>query len=362
VKSKNNAVPFYYVLTPADGNLSEGDSLAVQDIVSCHYFVGTSSGVWFTRGALQFGIMPQWMNIANIADPHTMTISKDGNYLFVGTIGGALYRISNILAITDTASGWYNNPFCVVERALIKSFGQAVTSIAIDPNNPQRLVVTLGNYSNSSYVYYCENALDLAPTFVSKQGSTPNKKLPEMPVYSAIFEMNHPNMVIIGTEYGIFATQDITKTAALMEWTEENNGMARVPVFMIRQQIYNYPGVTNYGGIYIGTHGKGFYKTTDYLGINDNLSSADYTTGNLSVYPNPATDYVNVSYSLVTKTAVTIKVFDINGRLVKLVNLSEKQSGNQIEKIECGNFSRGTYIVQVLAGNSSKTSKFVVTK
>ncbi|HPS26427.1 MAG TPA: T9SS type A sorting domain-containing protein, partial [Bacteroidales bacterium] len=362
VKSQNNRYPFDYVITPADGNLSAGDTLWVQDIISSHFFVGTASGVWYTRGALNFGETPRWYNIANIANPHTFSISKDGNYLFVGTISGALYRISNILAISDSLSGWYNSAYCVVERAMINNFGQAVTSIAVDPNNPQRLLVTLGNYGNTNYVYYCENALHVAPTFVSKQGTTNGKKLPAMPVYSAIFEMNHPNMVIIGTEYGMFATQDITKTAALIEWTEENDGMAKVPVFAIRQQVYNYPGVSNYGAIAIGTHGKGFFKNTQYLGINDNQNAKENVSGNLSIYPNPAIDHVNISYSLPVKSAVTIKIYDLNGKLVKLMNLGAKASGNQLENIDCSNFGKGTYIVQLLAGNSSRTAKFIVTK
>ncbi|HNW89333.1 MAG TPA: T9SS type A sorting domain-containing protein [Bacteroidales bacterium] len=362
VKSRNNLYPFDYIITPGDGNLAAGDTLMVQDIISSHFFVGTATGVWYTRGAIQFGSTPDWYNLANISNPHTMTISKDGNYLFVGTVGGALYRISNILAISDSLSGWYTSPYCVVERSLIRNFGQAVTNIAVDPNNPQRLLVTLGNYGNTNYVYYCDNALDFAPVFTSKQGTTNGKKLPAMPVYSAIFEMNNPNMVIIGTEYGIFSTQDITQSSSLIEWTEENNGMARVPVFGIRQQVYNYPGVTNWGAIYIGTHGKGFYKTADYLGINDNSNAKDPASGSLNIYPNPAIDNINISYSLVTKSSVTIKIYDINGKLVKLLNLPEKPNGNQIENINCSNFQRGTYIVQLIAGNSSRTAKFVITK
>jgi len=362
VKSQNNRYPFNYIITAEDGNLPKGDTLFVQDIISSHFFIGTAKGVWFTRQALKFNITPQWYNIAHIVSPHTFSISKDGNYLFVGTGSGALYRISNILAITDSLSGWYNSSYCVVEKTLIKSFSnQAVTSIAIDPNNPQRIVVTLGNYGNANYVYYCENALDQTPVFTAKQGTTTNKKLPAMPVFSAIFEMNHPNMVILGTEYGMFATQDITASASDIVWTEENNGMAHVPVFRIVQQIYDYPGVTNFGAIYIGTHGKGFYRTYDYLGINDNPSSTN-NTGKLSIYPNPAVDNINLSYSLVTKSAITIKIYDLNGKLVKLVNVMNKPSGNHIENINCSDLTRGTYIVQLITGSDSRTAKVVITK
>jgi hypothetical protein len=317
-----------------------------------------------TFGPLQFQKNPQWFRIANISQPHTMTISKDGNYMFVGTIDGKLYRISNILAITDSVSAWYNNDFSVIETKSINNFGQAVTCVAVDPNNPERILVTLGNYGNTSYIYYSDNALDQAPTFTIKQGSTPGKKLPAMPVYSAIFEMGHPNMVLVGTDYGIFATQDITQSAAQIEWTEENNGMARVPVFQIRQQIFDYPGVKNYGKIYIATHGKGFYGIDlfNYTGIANNESDNLSTSNNILVYPNPVTDIVNIGYALTRKSNVTIKIYDLNGKVVKMTNLANKSNGYHIESINCIDLSRGTYIVQFLEGSNSKYAKFIVTK
>ncbi|MEI6852987.1 MAG: T9SS type A sorting domain-containing protein, partial [Bacteroidota bacterium] len=362
VHSQNNRYPFQHVITAAEGNLGIGDSLLVQDIITSKFFVGLNNGIWMTFGPLQFQGTPQWFQIANITDPHTLTISKDGNYMFVGTTGGALYRISNILAISDSLSAWYNSPFSVVETAQIGSFSQAVTSVAIDPNNNDRILVTFGNYGNTSYVSYCANALDQAPTFTSKQGTTTGSKLPAMPVYSAIFEMGHPNMVILGTEYGVYATEDITKTAAQIVWTEENSGMARVPVFMIRQQIYNYPGVTNYGGIYIGTHGKGFYWNNQYLGVNDNQSDKATNDSKLLIYPNPVNDIVNIGYALTQKSSVTIKIYDLNGKVVKMVNKLNMLNGYHTEAINCTDLSKGTYIVQLLEGNNSLTSKIIVTK
>ena len=187
-------------------------------------------------------------------------------------------------------------------------------------------------------------------------------KLPKMPVYSAIFEMGHPNMVILGTEYGMYVTTDITKAANQLTWTEENTGMARVPVFMMRQQIYDYPGVSNYGMIYLGTHGKGFYSNSEYLGINDNDKPNEISSNNINVYPNPVIDNVNIAYTLIQKANVTIKIYDLNGRLVKVRNLMNKPSGYNVEAINCTDLNRGTYIMQLLQGNNTKTSKFVVTK
>lgn len=363
VRSKNNNYPFHHVLTAAEGPLAIDDTLLVQDIISSHFFVALVKGLWMTKEGIQFNKTPQWFQISNVQDIHTFTVSKCGNYIFAGTDNGALYRISNILAIRDSLSGWYNSPYCVVEQSGIENFGQAITSIAIDPNNPARIVVTLGNYGNSNYVYYSSNALDADPTFVSKQGSTAGKKLPAMPVYSAVFEMGHPNMVILGTEYGIFATEDITKPASTIEWTEENSGFPKVPVFMLRQQVFNYPGVVNYGAIYAGTHGRGFFVTQDYLSVNENEDGdQSVTTSSVSVYPNPASEYINVGYSLNQKTHVTIRIYDLSGRVVKQLNLYNQANGLHVETINTSAFEKGTYIVQILAGNNTTTAKFVITR
>ncbi len=362
VLSHNNRYPFQYVITPSDGNLPAGNTLMIKDIITSKFFVGLNNGIWMTFGALQFQITPQWFHISSLSEPHTMAISKDGNYMFVGTISGGLYRISNLLAITDSVSAWYNSPYSVVETTLIHNFGQAVTNVAIDPNNPARVLATLGNYGNVDFIYYSANALDASPTFVSKQGTTANSKLPAMPVYSAMFEMSHPNMVLVGTDYGIFATEDITKSAPQIVWTEENTGMARVPVFQIQQQIYNYPGVSNLGEIVLGTHGKGFYGNFLYVGINDNENAKASNSNNIMVYPNPVTDVVNIGYALTQKSSVTIKIFDLNGRLVKMVNIMDKQHGYYTEAINCTDLRKGTYIVQLIEGNTSKTAKFIVTK
>jgi hypothetical protein len=184
-----------------------------------------------------------------------------------------------------------------------------------------------------------------------------------MPVWSAIFELSHPNRVIIGTDYGIFKTEDITQANASLEWTEENDSMARVPVFMIRQQIYDYPGVNNYRKIYIGTHGKGFFGCDDfYTGIDENTTNNLTNSNNILVYPNPVTNIVNIGYALSQKSNITIKIYDLNGKIVKLVSLMNKPNGYHNEIINCSDLKRGSYIVQLLKGNNSSTSKFIVTK
>jgi hypothetical protein len=371
-KSSNNAYPFYYQLPVA---LNQGDTIKVKDIISSRYFVYANKGIWMTRGALNLGKMPHWNKISNILGYNiTMTISKDGNYMFVGTDAGQLYRLSNLRAAIDDLSAEITSPYCVVEQKLIETFsGRDITSIAIDPNDPSRVVVTLGNYGNTNYVYFSDNALDLDPTFVSKQGVTVGKKLPAMPVYSALIEVSNPNMVILGTEYGLFATSDITKSSATIEWSEENtnqmnpaSNISKVPVLQVRQQVYTYiehPGVTNYGVIYIGTHGRGFFQCKKYYSsVDEGKEATPIAKPTLNIYPNPVIDKLNINYSLSDAGNVLINIYDISGKVVKTINLNSRPVGLFNALIDCSSFDRGTYILQLISGTDKASAKFVVTK
>ena len=48
-----------------------------------------------------------------------------------------------------------------------------------------------------------------------------------MPVYSGIFEMNHPDMAIIGTDFGVFTTDAVT--AGSPAWSPQYTGLGNVP-------------------------------------------------------------------------------------------------------------------------------------
>ena len=82
--------------------------------------------------------------------------------------------------------------------------------------------------------------------------------LPDMPVYSAVIDVNDNNNIIIGTEFGVWSTTNGSN------WIVEDDGMPIVPCHMLRQQYL--PGV-NKGIIYVGTHGRGIFKSSNTSSI-----------------------------------------------------------------------------------------------
>src|SRR5690606_16563765 len=219
----------------------------------------------------------------------------------------------------------------VVEKTLIRNFGnnRAINSIATHPFDKNKLVVTLGNYGNSDYVYFSNNATAPTPTLLQK-----DLNLPESPVYASTFNFNDPTgkQVIIGTDMGIYTTDDISATS--VTWTKENNGMGEVPVFdLVQQQTVRYDLYPSFkegfyeGAIYAGTHGRGIYKTgttSDYIGIKEiKPSEVAEVTKMLNVYPNPTTDKLFIDLALESRADVNVTIRNISGQLVKNVNYNK---------------------------------------
>lgn len=98
----------------------------------------------------------------------------------------------------------------------------------------------------------------------------------------------------------------------------------------------------------------GVITVTPSAGTVTGIESLKHTTTKLSVFPNPSTDEVNVTFNT-NKEKTTIEVFDIEGRLV-MTDETTREIGQNTVKINVSNFSQGIYIVR--AG----TETFKITK
>lgn len=366
VPSKTSGYLFNYTLPSTVPFMVEDDKITVQDIVTSKFYVGINGWVIMTREAHNFASVPQWWPIAKITGTaQSMSVSKCGNYLFVGTQGGRLYRISNLnyandsisaCVINTTVTSYPSNPFCVIETKELTVPGinsRPINNIAIDPNNPERIVVVAGNYSSTAnFVFYSGNALDATPTFSSKQGA-----LPKVPVYSALIEMTNPNKVLIGTEFGIYMTTNITATTPV--WTEENDGgIARVPVYDLKQQVYMFPGVTNFGMIYAGTHGRGVFESSNFVAIPE-IEPAQPIQSLLHVYPNPATDQITVQIPG-DNNFKNLRVFTISGKTIQQISLNKFTE--RTYTLNISSLTEGVYFVELSGDQARKTGKFIKLK
>lgn len=80
---------------------------------------------------------------------------------------------------------------------------------------------------------------------------------------------------------------------------------------------------------------------------------------NISIYPNPSTDFVNIDVRLQTEgSEIDVKVYDVTGRLVY-----DRQAETVLtDRVNFSEFGAGLYLARVSAGGETQTVKFIITK
>jgi hypothetical protein len=81
----------------------------------------------------------------------------------------------------------------------------------------------------------------------------------------------------------------------------------------------------------------------------------------VSVYPNPARDYVNVTLGGATGESMLIRLFNQAGQLLQEKNVTS--AGGTIVPLAVSNYPEGNYVIVVSAADGSRQiNKLVITK
>ncbi len=359
-----------HVITSADagsdGIMVTGDSLVFVDPYQSILAVGLRNDVYVTRQALDFSKVPcDWGRVIDastygLKTPSALIWSPGGDALFVGDYEGNVFRVTGFhTARTKDQMNYQDTVNYGLSVAKIGSLGGFITSMYIDPQDTNNLIVTMGGYG-TTHIYYTTDAFGNSPSFTSKQGN-----LPDMPVYASLIRWDNSGYVLIGTDFGVFVTEDIT--ASNPTWELANTGdMGYVPVYALKQQILpnrwyediyhgGNSGIQNQGVIYAASHGRGFFKLEDFRApiANKPVEFAE-THNNLKVYPNPAISDVNVEIESDAYKSANISVYSLSGKLVISKDVRLNKGVNRFN-VDVRSLTNGVYIVKA----NGKTTKFI---
>jgi hypothetical protein len=353
IESANNKFRFPYVTTEP---IPIGDSLTVADPIANRYFRYGSKdgyrGIYMTKDMLKMEKDPLYFQLfidESYDDPFTtLSVSADLNTLWAGSSAGRLVRISGLINAYDSASANIGSSQCVLTNTLFTDMpfaGRTITAIAINPNNSNQIMVTLGNYGNTDYVYLTQNGNDPAPVFTSIQDD-----LPQMPVYTGIIELHGDNTAIIGTDVGVFSTNNLSSGSP--NWLPDMLNIGDVAVTEIRQQVIRDYHVENWGMIYLSSFGRGLWMESSYwapVGIDPEPGKIT-TSGSLKLIPNPVKDNLKLTFNNITAGNVMVYIYDLTGRTVLSATLGNHERGTVTATININNLPAGTYMVK--AGNT----------
>jgi hypothetical protein len=330
------------------------------------FFYADQYKLWINLDAHDFAKdADQWYGIPmpSLPNPLCMEYTKDGNTVFVGgqhwSGTGYLYRISGLknAVFTYNANSDFDYAAAGITVELIQSWAsRSVTGIGISPGNDSNVVVTLGNYVGTQpHIFITKNALvsDFVNngTFSSIQGN-----LPYMPAYDAAIHSlgNSTDTIIVTTEMGVFSSTNGGAT-----WSEANDGMQRVPTYMIRQ-VHAEPWHDGFF-YYIATHGRGIFSGTIGTNLNNSVNTK-YIQPEMSVYPNPAVNSTNVVFNLTKTSNISIQVFDLNGRILQTYNFKQAKEGTNTYQINTSTFKSGTYLIRSVVEGKAVISKLIISK
>ncbi|WP_444996531.1 hypothetical protein [Aliikangiella sp. IMCC44359] len=180
---------------------------------------------------------PEWQviksPISNDSPISTINISPaNSDIIYVGHNNGALYKTDDG---TDDEPEWQ----LITTHDLPHRF---LTSIAIDPINTDTLYISFGGYEDNNLW----KSTDAGATWITSSGSGITA-LPSAPIKTISVHPIRNNQIYVGTEVGIFSSEDYGET-----WSIENNGPANVSV----DELTWHDTDT----LYAATHGRGVFK------------------------------------------------------------------------------------------------------
>lgn len=181
----------------------------------------------------------------------------------------------------------------------------------------------------------------------------------------------------------VFVTPEYTVTSAdFGQWLSLSSDVTVLVPGLYRVIFYRTDNTTNtlrIGSAQAAPEGTvGGIKATDLTTIgladpnalmirmspvsNVGVSEFDADQFGLSVYPNPANDEVNISFTLSNEALVNVTVTDLTGKIVYTSNGENNVAGAHSMKINTSTFSNGVYMVNFKANGEVSTQKIVIRK
>jgi len=248
--------------------------------------------------------------------------TKPENIVYYGTQTGRVYRINEV----NDDEG-YELIDLNANGRLMNGQGY-ISSISIDPNNAEDVLVCFSNYNRQS-VYFSSNG---GASFRDVSGNleeNPDGKGagPACHVVKIIRDQQNNPIYLVGTTSGLYSTIGLPGAATI--WNRESTDL----IGNCSVRDIDYRG--HDGLLVVGTHGCGSFSThiDKVASTPESEDLADF-----ELYPNPAIDIVR--YSINTGELVDIKVLGLDAR-VHLSLAQQPANGT----LDLSDFAKGAYFL-----------------
>lgn len=319
-----------------------------------------AGGVWVTRQALTLIGNDGWAKVTNAVSGEVTALEwskSNGNFLFVGTSNGSIHRISGFANAFTVSELSVDSADYALSVSTIFTGSAPVVDIAVDPNDADHLVIARAGFGGSAKVLESFNAANVPnPSFDNIWFTSGN--LVGLPVYAVVIEQDDPNVILAGTEFGIYSTSD-----GGANWDfEGEDPIGSFPIYDLRQQFRSPNDVENSGYIYVGSHGRGAFRSTTFAknGVDEVVEpeSVDLVA-NLMIAPNPMTSYGRLEFTSDIEGMINMEIYSIVGQRVKALQFAMHEGANSYH-FDVSDLNHGTYIIKLNKDSKITTKKFVI--
>lgn len=267
------------------------------------------------------------------------------NTLYLGTQKTKLYKIYRANTSTSTR---------VDITSPLFPANANISSISVSPYDSLEILVTFSNYRIKSIFYSNDGGISFSNISGNLEEATSGAGSGPAVYWGEIYPSS-PSTIFVGTSTGLYSTTIPNDTNTV--WTQEGpTTIGNMHVNMIVSRPYD-------GKILIATHGNGFYSAylpPAVIGVKENKSELF-----AKIYPNPATEYVNIEYVVPNGGKTTIDIYDISGKKVYTEQLFVSKGQKIDRRINTNDFASlqsGTYLIGITNGSHRKTSKIIIRK
>ncbi len=262
------------------------------------------------------------------AAPSAMKVSPfttGSSYLLAGLSNGKLLEISNA---NSAAISW---------RDITGSeFVGSISDVEFG-RNQNEIFVTMHNYGVVSIWY----TVDGGNSWLNKEGN-----FPDIPVKSILQNPLNHREVIIGTELGVWKTDDFGVSSP--NWVQSFNGMSNVTVTDMDLRDDNT--------IFVSTYGRGVFSGKFTVSATASVEEVIKGEEAFTVFPTVSKG----EFTVFAKSEVgdmKMRIYNISGSEVYTSDLDFAKDENQKVSV---NLSSGIYLVQMTDSNNKKSSKKIV--
>ncbi|MEP7197609.1 MAG: T9SS type A sorting domain-containing protein [Saprospiraceae bacterium] len=216
-----------------------------------------------------------------------------------------------------------------------------ITSVKNSKEKKNRLYVTLSTKQKNDYSPFVYRSKNNGQTWESIQSD-----LPMFPVYDIfVYPNRHDSILFVATDIGVFATIN-----AGISWQRLGDNMPYIPVFDLDLN-------TNSKELVAGTFARAIqtFKLDKLLNTNILNTNNQIATEEISVFPNPCHDYLNLQLNDKINSNRKVQIINLKGNLVKEVSYSPLE--NSILKIDVRELEVGIYFVKIIGRTSGKIIK-----